>query len=59
MHKLLRYGALFGNTIYILWILWNAVDERGQGIHPVEAVALTGLIFLLVLNIYLLHFKRG
>ena len=51
---------MLGNLAYILWILWNAVDERGQGIRPVEAVALTGLIILLILNLYLLsHGSTG
>ncbi len=57
MYKLLRYGAFAGNALYILWILWNAVDERGQGIGVVQAVALTGLLVLLALNIFLLSRK--
>ncbi|MDB5195311.1 MAG: hypothetical protein JWO84_495 [Parcubacteria group bacterium] len=52
--KALRTIALIGNGLYILWILWNAVDERAQGVRPVEARALSGLVILLVLNIAVL-----
>ena len=53
-YKVLRYVALTGDIIYILWILYNGMDERFRNIFSVEAVVLIGLIFLLILNIILL-----
>ena len=50
--------TIAGDALFILWILYNAVDERGQGIHMVEAAALSGLVVLLVLNILLLLKRR-
>jgi hypothetical protein len=53
--KELRLIATVGNALFILWIIYNAIDERSQGIHIVQAVALGGLIVLLALNIFLLR----
>ena len=53
--KLLKYLALVGNSIYILWILYNGIDEGFRAIRTVEAVALSGLVVLLILNIILLR----
>ncbi len=58
MHTELRSLALLGNVLFILWIAWNAMDERAQGIRPVEAIALTSLVILLGLNIFLLSRKK-
>ena len=52
--KELRLIAMVGDGLFILWIIYNAIDERSQGIHIVQAVALGGLIVLLALNIFLL-----
>jgi hypothetical protein len=56
--KSLKYIALVGNTVYILWILRNGIDEGFKGIGTVQAVSLTGLVFLLILNIILLWRQR-
>jgi len=45
--------AIIGNVIYILWLLRNAIDS-GFKIN-VEAVAVMGLLFLLIFNIALLY----
>ena len=45
--------AILGNVIYILWLVRNAIDS-GFKIN-VEAVAVMGLLFLLILNITLLY----
>ncbi len=29
--KLLRFAAVFGNVVFVLWILYNAIDEGFQG----------------------------
>jgi hypothetical protein len=55
--KSLKYIALFGDVIYILWIVYNAIDEGFKSIRSVEAVALIGLVILLALNIFLLRKK--
>ncbi len=48
--KFLRYAALAGNVIYILWIVRNGIDEGFKGVGSVQAVSLAGLLCLLVLN---------
>jgi hypothetical protein len=53
--KPLRYIALFGNAIYILWIVYNGIDDGFRNIGSVQAVSLIGLLCLLVLNIFLLR----
>lgn len=57
MKNILKYLALVGNVLYILWILYNAIDEGPQDVGPVQATALTGLIILLVINIIVLTRK--
>jgi len=53
--KYLKNAALVGNVIYILWIMYNAIDDGFRNIRSVEAVVLIGLIILLSLNIILLR----
>jgi hypothetical protein len=50
----LRYLALVGNALFILWIVYNGIDEGGRTVGAVEAFSLTGLMCLLALNIFLL-----
>jgi hypothetical protein len=57
-HKILRYLVFFGDIIYILWILYNGIDEGFRNIASVRAFALIGLIILLTLNIFLLTSRR-
>ena len=52
----LRLAVIAGNVLYILWILYNAIDSGFIG-RPLEIVVLTGLIFLLSFNIYFLKHK--
>ena len=47
--KYLKYIALAGNTLYILWILYNAIDEGSSG-TLMQAVIPLGLVVLLVIN---------
>lgn len=51
--KWLKYVAVAGNVVYLLWILYNGIDE-GFRARPVEFVAMFGLMLLLVLNAVLL-----
>ena len=56
-YKPLRYIALLGNGIYILWLLYNGIDEGFKGVNSVQGVAVTGMVILLILNIILLNQK--
>ena len=52
--KELRYAALVGNGLFILWILYNAMDEGFKPISGVQVTALSSLMLLLALNMFLL-----
>jgi hypothetical protein len=51
--KLFRYVAIFGNVVFVLWVLYNAMDEGFRG-TIYEMLSGIGLILLLSLNIVLL-----
>ena len=57
IYKFFRFIAILGNVAYILWITYNGIDD-GFSARPVEIVAVTGLLFLLILNIFLLFRKQ-
>ena len=46
---------MVGDGLFILWVIYNGIDEGFQNVHLVQAVALGGLIVLLALNIFLLR----
>lgn len=50
---LLKYAAIVGNIIFILWILYNAINEGFKG-TLLEIVSSMGLIGLLAINSILL-----
>ncbi|BAU53301.1 hypothetical protein [Mucilaginibacter gotjawali] len=50
---LLRYAAVCGNIVFVLWILFNAMDEGFRGTLP-EKLSAIGLIGLLAVNSLLL-----
>jgi len=52
--KALTRIAVLGNAVYVLWIVYNGIDEWGKPIGAVEAVSYIGLVVLLILNIVLL-----
>lgn len=52
--RFLKYIALTGNALFILWILYYGIDEGARNVGRVEAISLTGLLLLLGLNIALL-----
>ncbi len=56
-YKLLRYAAIVGNSMYILWILRNGINEGFRG-TLVQVVSDIGLVFLLLLNLLLLYRKK-
>ena len=53
----LRSIAIFGNMVYVLWILYNGINE-GFRANLVSIVSYVGLICLLILNIYLLSKRQ-
>ena len=52
----LKYAAISGNVIFILWILFNAMDEGFNG-RLIEKLSAIGLIGLLMVNCFLLFNK--
>lgn len=53
MYKLLRCAAILGNVAYVLWILYNGIDE-GFNATPVHVASYIGILLLLILNSVLL-----
>jgi hypothetical protein len=50
---LLLWMSVIGNILFVLWILYNAIDSRFQGTLP-EKVSGIGLISLLIVNTFLI-----
>ena len=50
----LRNIAIGVNALYILWMIYNGIDEGFQAASIVQMVSAIGMICLLVLNIFLL-----
>ena len=57
--KLVKYVAFAGDILYILWILYNGVDEGFRDIGSVQSIALLGLILLLIINLILLGKQKS
>jgi len=57
MNDILRYVAVAGNVVFILWIAFNAIDSGFKG-TIYEVVSGMGLIFLLWINIILITKNR-
>jgi len=55
--KLLRFIAILGNFLFILWITYNGIDEGFRG-TPLQVVSYISLVALLLLNIILLFLFR-
>ncbi len=53
----LRWAAMGGSALFILWIVYNGVDSGFQG-TPVELASYLGLIAVLLLNIIVLSRRR-
>jgi hypothetical protein len=51
-HALLTYAAVAGNGLFILWLLYNGMDE-GWRATPYQLLSYAGLTVLLILNTYL------
>lgn len=57
MHALIRRLAVTSNLLFVLWILYNGVNEDFQA-KPVEVVSYVALMILLLLNAFLLSRSR-
>jgi hypothetical protein len=55
--KLLRYAAIIGNIMFILWITYNGIEEGFKG-TVYQKLSYIGLVSLLILNIGLLYRKK-
>ena len=55
--SLLRYGAIGGNILFILWVSFNAMDEGFSG-TLIEKLSYFALVGLLITNIILLLVKQ-
>ena len=53
----LRYAAIGGNILFILWISFNAMDEGFSG-TLIEKLSYFALVGLLLTNIVLLLIKQ-
>jgi hypothetical protein len=56
--KIFKYIALFGNLLFILWMLYNGMDEGFIGVTGPEIVSYIGITLLLILNSALLLKKN-
>lgn len=54
IYKILKYLAIFGNTVFVLWILYNGIDEGFKG-TPIQIVVYLALISLLILNTVIIY----
>lgn len=57
IYNLLRGLAILDNLLFILWVLFNAIDEGFKG-TIYQIISATGLWALLSLNIFLLATKN-
>jgi hypothetical protein len=51
--ELLSFAAIAGNILFVLWILYNGMDEKFQG-TTIEKVSSSTLVVLLAVNALLL-----
>jgi len=52
--NLIKYTAIIGDIAYIIFLLYNGIDEGFKDIGTVRSIAPIGMILLLILNIFLL-----
>lgn len=59
MVKVLSILAIAGDVAFVLWMTWNAIDERGQGATGPQVASYLGLTVVLTLNAVLVWRGRG
>jgi hypothetical protein len=52
-HTASRYAAMVGNMLFLVWILYNGIDEGFKGTR-VEVLSYVALMVLLLFNTILL-----
>ena len=52
--QIVDYLAIIGDVAYILFLLYNGIDDGFRDILSVQSIAPIGMIFLLILNILLI-----
>ncbi len=57
LFQLLKYLALAGNILFILWMTYNGIDEGFSG-TIYQKLSYIGLTLLLILNSVLLFMNR-
>ena len=55
--SLLRYVAIAGNIVFVLWILYNGISEGFKGTR-LEVLSYVGLVVLLLLNVFLISSRQ-
>ena len=55
--ELLSMAAIAGNILFVLWILYNGINESFQG-TTIEKISYISLMGLLIVNAYLLIRNR-
>ena len=56
--KHLRLVAIAGNILFMLWVSYNAINERFKG-TLIEKLSYLGLMGLLIINCFLLIRKQN
>jgi hypothetical protein len=52
--KRAKYIAIAGDIIFILWVLYNGIDEGFRSIMSIQGIVPIGLMLLLLLNLIIL-----
>ena len=56
LNFLLRFAAISGNVLFVLWVTYNGINEGFRGTVP-EKISYVALMCLLLLNCYLILAK--
>ncbi len=54
LYEAIKWLVIFGDMVYILFLLYNGIEEGLKDVGSVRSIAPTGMVFLLILNIILL-----
>ncbi len=54
LNKIARIILILGNLTFLLWIIWNGIDEGAQGVTIIQLASYLSLMTLLILNIIFL-----
>jgi len=55
--KNVKYLAILGNVLFILWITYNGIDEGFKG-TIYQKISYITLVILFILNIFLISRKK-